>query len=62
MPLLKQSKPSSLISQGETADMTATVLHERLQELEIQNSHLQALVVELLDKNERLRLMLKRPQ
>jgi hypothetical protein len=49
MPLLKQSNPSSLISQGETADMANTMLHDRLRELEIQNSHLQALVAELLD-------------
>jgi hypothetical protein len=29
--------------------MANTMLHDRLRELEIQNSHLQALVAELLD-------------
>jgi len=32
------------------------LLHDRMQELEIQNSQLRALVVDLLSKNEQLRL------
>jgi predicted RNase H-like nuclease (RuvC/YqgF family) len=40
---------------GEKAEMAGIALQYRLQELEMQNSHLQGLVVELLNKNEQLR-------
>jgi len=60
MPLLKESNPSSLPSQNERVEMAGLALQERLQELEVRNSHLQGLVVELLNKNEELRRALKR--
>jgi hypothetical protein len=49
MPPLRELNPSNSEPQDE-------LLHDRMQELEIQNSQLQALVVDLLSKNEQLRL------
>jgi hypothetical protein len=40
---------------NETAEMTDILIQDRLRELEMKNSYLQGLIVELLDKNERLR-------
>jgi predicted nuclease with TOPRIM domain len=57
MPPPKELNPSDSAPQGEIVNAT---LHERMQELEIQNSQLQTLVVELLDKNEQLRRTLAR--
>jgi hypothetical protein len=57
MPPLKKSNLSNLMQESMT--LSDINLLDRLQELEMQNSHLQALVVELLDKNERLRLQLR---
>jgi hypothetical protein len=57
MQPLKELNPSDSTHLGEP---TSTTLHERMQELEVQNSQLQLLVVELLNKNERLRLTLAR--
>lgn len=58
MPPLKKSNLFDLMQ--ESMILSDTILLDRLQELEMQNSHLQALVVELLDKNERLRLQLRK--
>lgn len=55
MPLLKESNPSSPLPQHERVEMAGLALQERLQELEVRNSHFQGLVVELLNKNEQLR-------
>jgi hypothetical protein len=49
MPPLRELNPSNSEPQDE-------LLHDRMQELEIQNSQLRALVVDLLSKNEQLRL------
>lgn len=54
MPPLKESNPFNPAPRNEVTDM-ANSMHERLQELEMQNSQLQGLVVELLNKNEQLR-------
>jgi predicted nuclease with TOPRIM domain len=59
MPLLKESNPSNLPPQNERVEMTGLALQERLQELEVRNSHLQGLVAELLNKNEQLRRTLE---
>lgn len=63
MPPLRELNPSSLTTQNERPksehiETMGVALHDRLLELEIQNMNLQKLVVELLNKNERLRASL----
>jgi hypothetical protein len=47
--------PPKELNLSENATGGAGTLESRLYELEFRNAHLQALVVELLDKNEQLR-------
>jgi hypothetical protein len=47
--------PSEAVPAGGHEGPPENILRDRMRELAAQNQHLQALVVELLDKNERLR-------
>jgi hypothetical protein len=57
MPPLRELNPSDATPQNETA---AVMQQERMLELEVQNSQLRTLVVELLNKNEELRIKVAR--
>jgi hypothetical protein len=55
MPQQKELNRSNAVPDNKTAEMTDMLLRDRLRELEMKNTSLQGLIVELLDKNERLR-------